>query len=593
MKKFYLLIATIVATVTSALGQLVLTSSGTYVVPANVTSITVELVGRGGAGGSNGGGGGGGGGYSKGTFTVTPGQSIPYTVATASNITTAIPSLGISATNGSAGGSGSSAPGGAGGWGIGGSVNYYGGNGGNGHYTYYGGGGGGAAGPNGNGTNGAYPGGPVPPNYQNPGGAGGTSGGYPGGNGGKGAGSADPNFNTSDPATPGGNYGGGAGGGNGVSSPASAPGNGVIIITENIAIQSLIVSTLNNVAPQITTNGGTLQMVATILPNNANQNVTWSIIPVSGAATINASGLITAVSNGTVWAKAVSVFDNSKKDSMLITISNQLVPITSLTVTTLNNVPAEITTDGGTLQMVATILPANADQSVSWSIVPVTGAATISASGLVTAQADGIVWAKAISVQDNSKSDSVEITISNQIVPVTSVTVVTQNNIPPIINTAGGTLQMEAIVLPLNANQDVTWSIIPQTGNAFISSAGLVMAITNGTVWAKAATVQNPAIVDSMLVTISNQPGVSVEELESKHYQIYPNPTKGDLIVKLNSTFKYAGLKLIDITGRTVINKTANSIDKNILNLSELPVGMYLLQINIDGKIHTEKINKN
>lgn len=61
--------------------QQLLTTSGTYVVPANVNSITVELVGRGGSAGSNGGGGGGGGGYSKGTFSVTPGQSIAYTVA--------------------------------------------------------------------------------------------------------------------------------------------------------------------------------------------------------------------------------------------------------------------------------------------------------------------------------------------------------------------------------------------------------------------------------------------------------------------------------------------------------------------------------
>lgn len=592
MKKHFLAFAIILASVLTTFGQHVFTSSGTYTVPSNVNSITVELVGRGGSAGSNGGGGGGGGGYSKGTFTVSPGQSIAYTVATASNITTSIPSLGISATNGSNGSGGASAPGGAGGWGVGGTINFYGGNGGNGHYTYYGGGGGGAAGPNGNGGNGAYPGGPVPPNYQNPGGAGGISGGYPGGNGGKGAGSANPSFTTNDPATPGLNYGGGAGGANGNSSPASAPGNGVIIIHENISIQSLTVSTLNNVAPAITTNGGTLQMEATILPVNANQNVTWSIVPVTGAASINASGLINAISNGTVWAKAVSDYDNTKKDSMLITISNQLVPITSLTVTTLNNVAAEITTDAGTLQMVATILPANADQSVNWSIVPVTGGATISATGLVTAQADGIVWAKAISVQDNSMLDSVEITISNQIIPVTSITVVTQNNVAPIINSPTGTLQMEAIVLPLNANQDVTWSLIQETGNGFISTTGLVMPLSNGTVWAKAVSVQNPMIADSMLVTITNQPNVSIEELNTKQYQVYPNPTKGNLVVNIQSTFKQGDIKLIDITGRTIIHKS-NISNTYTLDLSDLRVGMYLLQINLDGKVYTEKINKN
>jgi hypothetical protein len=41
-----------------------------------------------------------------------------------------------------------------------------------------------------------------------------------------------------------------------------------------------------------------------------------------------------------------------------------------VTVATQNGVPAVITTDGGTLQMVSTVFPASADQSVTWSINP-------------------------------------------------------------------------------------------------------------------------------------------------------------------------------------------------------------------------------
>src|SRR6218665_1024053 len=58
------------------------TSSGSYVVPAGVTSLTIEVVGAGGNGGGNGGGGGGGGGYASGVYNVTPGASIPITVGT-------------------------------------------------------------------------------------------------------------------------------------------------------------------------------------------------------------------------------------------------------------------------------------------------------------------------------------------------------------------------------------------------------------------------------------------------------------------------------------------------------------------------------
>ena len=65
---------------------LTFTSSGTWTVPADVTEITVEAWGAGGAGGGStsndagGGSGGGGGGYCINVFTVTPGQTINYTV---------------------------------------------------------------------------------------------------------------------------------------------------------------------------------------------------------------------------------------------------------------------------------------------------------------------------------------------------------------------------------------------------------------------------------------------------------------------------------------------------------------------------------
>nr|WP_320020577.1 HYR domain-containing protein [uncultured Draconibacterium sp.] len=65
---------------------LTFTSPGTWTVPADVTEITVEAWGAGGAGGGStsndagGGSGGGGGGYCINVFTVTPGQTINYTV---------------------------------------------------------------------------------------------------------------------------------------------------------------------------------------------------------------------------------------------------------------------------------------------------------------------------------------------------------------------------------------------------------------------------------------------------------------------------------------------------------------------------------
>src|SRR5690606_19299549 len=171
-----------------------------------------------------------------------------------------------------------------------------------------------------------------------------------------------------------------------------------------------------------------------------------------------------------------------------------------------------------------------------------------------------------------------------------SVVVETQNNVPNSINITSGTLQMTASVLPVNANQNVIWSITPGTGNASISAGGLVTAIANGTVWAKAATVQNPAITDSLIIYLSNQ-STSIEESEQNPYLVFPNPTQSELSIQFEQKNKEAELQLIDISGRVILQKVIQ--ENYMLNISDIPSGMYILQIRIEGKIYTEKINKN
>jgi Secretion system C-terminal sorting domain len=215
----------------------ILLNSGSFIVPAGVISVTIEVLGAGGTGGSNGGGGGGGGGYAKGVYTVTPLASLSVSVATGASSISGISSLGITASSGGNGTSVSNPSvggGGAGGVGAGGNIaNRTGGIGGGGYYTYFGGGGGGAAGSVSNGFNGGntitWTG-----ICQTPGGAAGLSGGTPGGNGGKGAGFTDVNCNISDPAIAGLNYGGGGGGGNGNGGIQRAGAGGYVSISWGI-----------------------------------------------------------------------------------------------------------------------------------------------------------------------------------------------------------------------------------------------------------------------------------------------------------------------------------------------------------------------
>ena len=84
----------------------------------------------------------------------------------------------------------------------------------------------------------------------------------------------------------------------------------------------------------ITTDNGTLQLTAQSSPTNAtNQTVTWSIVNGTGQATISTSGLVTAVSSGTVTARATANDGSGVVGSLVITISGQVIPVTGITVT--------------------------------------------------------------------------------------------------------------------------------------------------------------------------------------------------------------------------------------------------------------------
>lgn len=68
-------------------------------------------------------------------------------------------------------------------------------------------------------------------------------------------------------------------------------------------------------------------MLATVLPATANQNVTWSIAPRTGTASIITKKQVTVITNVTVLAKVVSTTNYNIKDSMRILIKNTGVGI--------------------------------------------------------------------------------------------------------------------------------------------------------------------------------------------------------------------------------------------------------------------------
>jgi hypothetical protein len=247
-------------------------SSGVFVVPPNVTTVTVQAWGGGGGGGidganNNGAGGGGGGAYASSVVSVTPGQIINVTVGAGgtngvaggqSSFGSSVIALGgssnIANSNGAAGGSGPLSTG---------TIKFSGGSGGNGGPAggNAGGGGGSSASSSGDGV----PGG----NFS--GSTGGTGGNGPDGDGGNG-GTGSTTTGTGGTA---GSIPGGGGGGRGDNGGNSASGaNGQVIVTFTAC------------ATTFTSAAGT--NAQTVCPNTAITNITYSVI---GATNATVSGL--------------------------------------------------------------------------------------------------------------------------------------------------------------------------------------------------------------------------------------------------------------------------------------------------------------
>lgn len=293
---------------------------------------------------------------------------------------------------------------------------------------------------------------------------------------------------------------------------------------------------------------------------------------------------------------ALTMLVNSNRPLVRFAFGTSSPPATvsSVAVSTQGGVPATISTNMGTLQLQTTVLPANANQQVSWSVRPVTGDATINATGLLTAVANGTVWAKARSVQDTTKADSLLVTITNQTVIISAVVVTTVSNLPAVINAPSGTLALQAAVLPSQASQAVTWSITQGAAFADINQQGVVSALANGSIQVRARSVADTNIFGTLTVNISNQQS-SVETRFKTPMQVYPNPLEANGLLQIvfdEADFRQEGIVEIFTTDGKLLKRIETTAAQFAVSLAETPSGIYLVRYRDDVKMAYRQLIK-
>ena len=212
------------------------------------------------------------------------------------------------------------------------------------------------------------------------------------------------------------------------------------------------------------TTGETATLTATIQPSDASGTVTWSSSDASVATVLN--GSVVAVKAGTATITAsVEAF----KATCSVTVTDPVINVTGVAVE-----PASAAIEEEeTVQLKATVSPANATNStVSWSSAD-NKIATVSSDGLVTGVAEG---STKITASAGGMSGTCTITVSKKIIYATSITL----DKTELELTEGESATLAATVAPENVTDPtVRWASSDEA--VATVDGGVVTAVSPGT----------------------------------------------------------------------------------------------------------------
>ena len=277
-----------------------------------------------------------------------------------------------------------------------------------------------------------------------------------------------------------------------------------------------------------------------------------------------------------------------------------------LVVATQGNVPPVIITNGGSLQMVDTIYPASANQNVTWSIVPGTGMASISDSGLVTAISNGTVYAKANAVQDSTVVDSLMISISGQVAAPPAVVTLPATD----ITSSGATLNGTVNANTLDTDVSFDWGITSSYGNNITAIPSTVTGTTVTPVLAYLSGLQSSTTYHFRVkgvnaagtsngqdLTFTTLQGVGVSEKEPFKIDIYPVPSNGHFSISVSSVTEISfKLEICNNLGVKIYGDHTFTVNGNAVipvDMGSVPAGLYTIILRTTGNQVVRKIPVN
>ena len=253
----------------------------------------------------------------------------------------------------------------------------------------------------------------------------------------------------------------------------------------------------------------TVQLTATVLPEDAtNKVVTWSSSN-TAVATVDEQGLV--IANGVGEAVITAATTDGSDLAAICTVT--VIPVLAESIS-LNITDANIE-EGKTLQLVATVLPeGTTNKSLIWSSSDL-DVAIVDATGLVTATGVGEAVITATTADGSEKSASCTITV----LPVLAESIAL--DVTEAVVHEGETLQLTATVLPATAtNKDVEWRSSDET-IATVDENGLVTTIARGNVVITVSTKDGTNLKSTCAITVTFPVGIKQVGSAEDTMQIY------------------------------------------------------------------------
>ena len=89
--------------------------------------------------------------------------------------------------------------------------------------------------------------------------------------------------------------------------------------------------------------------------------------------------------------------------------------------------------------------------------------------------------------------------------------------------------------------------------------------------------------------TINIVDNLSIDDFNHDQFSIYPNPAQNVINIESKDNLNIESVKIVDLSGKLIIEKTQNTNQVDIVNLSN---GVYIVEVASEGRIYKKKLIK-